>query len=91
MTSLGVFLSQELQRFNELIEVMGASLHSLQRAIRGEVAMSEELEITYNCFVFQSVPPAWTAAGYPCLMPLPSWTEDFMARVEFMTAWLANG
>ena len=29
--------------------------------------MSSELEVMYNCFVFQTVPPAWTAAGYPCL------------------------
>ena len=63
VTSLGVFLSQEIQRFNELIEVMCATLKSLLRAIKGEVVMSAELEVMYNCFVFQTVPPTWTAAG----------------------------
>ena len=91
MISLGVFLSQELARFNDLIYVMVASLHSLVRAIKGEVVMSAELEVMYNCFVFQKVPPAWTAAGYPCLKPLPSWTEDFFARIEFMERWLVAG
>ena len=34
MISLGVFLSQELSRFNELIDVMVSSLQSLVRAIK---------------------------------------------------------
>lgn len=91
MISLGVFLTQELIRFNGLIEVMVASLRQLRRAIKGEVVMSGELEIMYNCFVFQKVPPAWEEAGYPCLKPLPSWVEDFMARVDFMGRWLVQG
>jgi dynein heavy chain len=91
VTSLGVFLGQELIRFNGLIEVMAATLVQLQRAIKGEVVMSGELEIMYNCFVFQKVPPAWEEAGYPCLKPLPSWVDDFFARIDFMSNWLVHG
>jgi len=91
VNSLGVFLGQELIRFNELIEVMVATLRQLQRAIKGEVVMDGSLEIMYNCFVFQKVPPAWEEAGYPCLKPLPSWVEDFMARIDFMGKWLLLG
>ena len=91
IVSLGVFLGQELIRFNGLIEVMIATLIQLQRAIKGEVVMSGELEIMYNCFVFQKVPPTWEEAGYPCLKPLPSWVEDFFGRIEFMHQWLVNG
>lgn len=89
--SLGVFLSQELIRFNGLIDVMKASLHQLGRAIKGEVVMSGELEVMYNCFVYQKVPPTWEEAGYPCLKPLASWVEDFMARIDFMQKWLKEG
>lgn len=91
MNSLGVFLGQELIRFNGLIEVMHATLRELQRAIKGEVVMSGELEVMYNCFVFQKVPPAWEAAGYPCLKPLPSWVEDFLGRIDFMGKWMTLG
>lgn len=91
MNSLGVFLSQELIRFNGLIEVMISTLKQLQRAIKGEVVMSGDLEVMYNCFVFQKVPPSWEEAGYPCLKPLPSWVEDFMGRIDFMNKWLING
>ena len=91
VNSLGVFLGQELVRFNGLVEVMKATLHQLQRAIKGEVVMSGELEAMYNCFVFQKVPSPWESAGYPCLKPLPSWVEDFMMRIKFMGDWLLHG
>jgi dynein heavy chain len=91
MNSLGVFLGQELIRFNGLIDVMRASLNELQRAIKGEVVMSSELERMYNSIVFQKVPPRWEEAGYPCLKPLPSWVEDFVMRISFMDGWLKRG
>lgn len=91
MISLGVFLGQELTRFNGLIEVMKDTLHELLRAIKGEVVMSDDLEKMYSCFVFQKVPAAWEEAGYPCLKPLPSWVEDFLMRIEFMGSWLLQG
>lgn len=91
VNSLGVFLSQELIRFNGLIEVMQTTLKQLQRAIKGEVVMSSDLEIMYNTFVFQKVPPAWEEAGYPCLKPLASWVEDFLQRIDFMARWLIEG
>jgi dynein heavy chain, axonemal len=77
--------------FNGLIEVMKSTLRELVRAIKGEVVMSSELEKMYNCFVFHKVPAAWEEAGYPCLKPLPSWVEDFMLRICFMSDWLHGG
>ncbi len=91
VNSLGVFLGQECIRFNGLIDVMKASLRQLQRAIKGEVVMDGVLENMFNCFVFQRVPPAWETAGYPCLKPLPSWVEDYFARIDFMQKWLYEG
>ncbi len=91
MNSLGVFLSQELVRFNQLMKVISTSLKMLQKAIKGFVVMSNSLELIYNCFLLQRVPEEWEKAGYPCLKPLASWTEDFFARLEFMRRWLCDG
>ncbi|CAM9811966.1 unnamed protein product [Ascophyllum nodosum] len=91
MNSLGVFLGQEAIRFNGLVAVMRSTLSELQKAIRGIVVMSGPLEDMYNCFLFQRVPPSWEKAGYPCLKPLASWTEDFFARIAFVGAWLSEG
>ncbi|CAM9220423.1 unnamed protein product [Chrysoparadoxa australica] len=89
--SLGVFLGQELVRFNALIAVMRSSLVELQKAIKGIVVMSGPLELMYQGFILQRVPDEWEKTGYPCLKPLPSWTEDFFARIAFMGKWLTEG
>ena len=91
VNSMGVFLSQELVMFNGLIRVMKSTLYQLQRAIKGIVVMSGPLEDMYNAFLFQRVPPAWEKAGYPCLKPLTSWTEDFFGRIAFIGDWLRMG
>lgn len=91
MSSLGVFLTQEITRFNVLISVIAHSLGELSRAIRGEVVMSAELEEMYACFVFQKVPATWEKVGYPCLKPLNSWIEDFLRRISFLDDWLRLG
>merc|ERR1711865_986952 len=78
-------------RFNDMVAVMKASLVQLQRAIKGFVVMSGPLEVMYNCFVFQRVPPEWDKAGYPCLKPLAAWIEDHFARLETTKNWLEHG
>ncbi|OQS02753.1 dynein heavy chain, partial [Thraustotheca clavata] len=89
--SLGVFLGQELIRFNGLMKVMRGTLESLKRAIKGLVVMSGPLERMYNGFLLQKIPKEWEDAGYPCLKPLSSWTEDFFRRLEVLNQWLLGG
>jgi dynein heavy chain len=89
--SLGVFLSQEMIRFNALIKVMKVTLEQLKRAIKGLVVMSGPLEKMYNGFLIQKIPKEWEDAGYPCLKPLGSWIEDFFARISFTQQWIENG
>ncbi|TMW64716.1 hypothetical protein Poli38472_011596 [Pythium oligandrum] len=89
--SLGVFLSQEMIRFNVLIRVMKSTLEMLKRAIKGLVVMSGPLEKMYNGFLIQQIPREWEDAGYPCLKPLASWIEDFFQRISFTDDWLVKG
>eukprot|EP00501_MAST-03F_sp_TOSAG23-6_P001833 GSMAST32.ASY1.ANO1.1911.1 assembled CDS len=70
MNSMGVFLLQEVSRFNDLILVVNKSLILLKKAIKGLVVMSGELEK-----MFQS--------AYPSLKPLESWIKDFFERFYF--------
>ncbi|KAG1713130.1 hypothetical protein DVH05_000853 [Phytophthora capsici] len=89
--SLGVFLSQEMIRFNVLVGVMKTTLEMLKRAIKGLVVMSGPLEKMYNGFLIQQIPSEWENAGYPCLKPLASWIEDFFMRINLTNDWLVNG
>ena len=70
MNSLGVFIGQEMDRFNILIGVMVSTLDNLVKAIAGTVVMSQDLELMFNKFINNKVPLNWEAFGYPCLKPL---------------------
>ena len=91
MDSLATVLSQEMARFNQLLDVMRASLHELQRAIQGEVLMSDELDRMYSSLLNNRVPANWSAAAYPSLKPLASWVADLHERIAFMRGWLTGG
>jgi dynein heavy chain len=80
-----------MERFNILLAVMASSIKDLNKAIKGLVVMSNELETMYNCFLVQQVPPLWENAAYPSLKPLASWFADLLARVDFMRNWMENG
>jgi dynein heavy chain len=88
---LGTFLSIEMGKFNKLLKKMVGTIHELQRAIKGLVVMSAELDAMYTALTLQRVPGAWSSVGYLSLKPLGSWFKDLVARFEFMEAWLKQG
>jgi dynein heavy chain len=89
--SLGVFHQQEFVRFAVLLKAVLSSLKMLDKAIKGLVVMSAELEEMFNCFNIQKVPGLWEKKAYPCLKPLNSWFADFIKRIDFMNSWLVDG
>jgi len=91
MNSLGTFLSIELSKFNRLLKKQKATLSEVQRAIKGLVVMSSELDAMYSSFLINQVPALWVNVAYPSLKPLASWTVDFIERCKFMNSWLTNG
>ena len=56
MLSLGVFVGQEVDRFNTLLNVMKSTLINLDKAIQGTVVMSMDLESMFNNFLNNKVP-----------------------------------
>lgn len=50
---------QECVRYNRLLVDMKASLALVQKALKGEVVMSEELEKMSNSIFDNGVPKAW--------------------------------
>eukprot|EP00965_Chrysotila_dentata_P037357 1242907-Pleurochrysis_carterae.AAC.1 len=53
---LGIFLSHEMSKFNRLLLAMSAMLSEMQRALKGLVVMSAELDAAYANFIFQQAP-----------------------------------
>jgi len=89
--SMNTVLTQELIRFNRLITEVTISLAEVQKAIKGLVLMSMELEKMGNSMVIGKVPAMWAAVAYPSLKPLGSWVNDLLERISFLNDWMNNG
>lgn len=85
--SMNTVLTQELLRFNKLTGVIKRSLKEAQRAIKGLVVMSGDLEAMGNSMVDGHVPIEWSTAAYPSRKPLGSWVVDLLQRLDFLRAW----
>jgi len=89
--SMNTVLVQELLRFNRLLSVVKKSLADLQKAIKGEVVMSPELEKLGDSIFNLQVPALWNKVCYPSLKPLGSWVKDLLDRLSFFQSWIDNG
>lgn len=70
---------------------MGSSLKLVQRALLGEVVMSEDLEMMSDAIFDNRVPPVWVKKGFLSMKPLSSWIDDCNRRIDFLNNWIENG
>jgi dynein heavy chain len=89
ITPTQVVLLQELERWNNLCTTMTTSLADLQRALAGEIGMSDALEDTASALSVGRLPNSWRALAPQTLKPLGSWMTYFAARYKQYTAWIA--
>ncbi|XP_052830693.1 dynein axonemal heavy chain 6-like [Octopus bimaculoides] len=67
------------------------SLDHLQRAIKGLIVMTDELEQIYISCLNNHLPKVWSGVAYPSLKPLSSWITDLNLRCSFMESWIKSG
>uniref|UniRef100_UPI00398E963E dynein axonemal heavy chain 3-like n=1 Tax=Pristiophorus japonicus TaxID=55135 RepID=UPI00398E963E len=89
--SMNTVLIQELLRFNRLIYCIRTSLRDINKAIRGLILMSSELEDMFNSIIVGKVPTMWSAKSYPSLKPLGSYITDLLSRLQFFKDWIIKG
>lgn len=74
-----------------MLGIMHESLKNIQKAIIGEVVMSEELELMSDSLFNNQVPNMWSEFGFLSLKPLASWVQDLNDRIDFLNRWIKNG
>ena len=89
--SMNTVLTQEVIRYNKLLVVMADTLMNFQKALIGEVVMSEDLEKLGNSLFDNKVPELWEDVGFLSLKPLASWIQDLNDRIKFLSDWIEGG
>lgn len=90
-TPTQVVLLQELDRWNVLTARMTTSLSDLQKALIGEIGMSDELDAIGNALYDAFLPNLWRTLCPKTEKPLGSWMEHFMKRYVQYMDWVAHG
>uniref|UniRef100_A0A8C4TE89 Dynein axonemal heavy chain 10 n=1 Tax=Erpetoichthys calabaricus TaxID=27687 RepID=A0A8C4TE89_ERPCA len=86
-----VVLLQELERFNRLIVRMRKSLVELQRALAGEVGMSNELDEVARALFNGQIPQIWRKLAPDTLKSLGNWMIHFKRRFDQYSSWVDEG
>ena len=70
-----VFL-QECNYMNTLVGEMVRSLVELQLGFKGELTMSEQMEVLANCLFEETLPPKWMKYSFPSTRRLALWLRQ---------------
>jgi len=89
--SRNTVLKQECLKFNRLISVLKVSLPLFRKALKGLVAMTEDLEAVGTGLFMNLVPDKWASVSFLSMKPLTAWMKDLNMRVEFMGGWVSDG
>lgn len=85
--SMNTVLFQECVRYNALLALMKTSLIAVQKALVGEVVMSDDLQKMASSIFDNQVPANWAGVGFLSLKPLASWIQDANERITFLINW----
>ncbi|KAG9277586.1 dynein heavy chain 11, axonemal-like [Astyanax mexicanus] len=78
---------QECERMNMLINEIRRSLKELDLGLKGELAISSEMEQIQTALFFDNVADSWTRLAYPSTYSLAQWCNDVLLRCRELDSW----
>jgi dynein heavy chain len=87
MNPLNVVLLQEISRYNELLDKIRKSVADLQKAVKGIIVLTSDLEDSFSAIFEGRVPVSWSKT-FPSLKGLAAWTRDLIQRIEYFSNWV---
>ncbi|GAB6023461.1 Dynein heavy chain 7, axonemal [Chamberlinius hualienensis] len=85
------FLLQEMERYNGLLKTIKQSLHRVEKAVKGLVVMSSDIEDIVTSILKGTVPKLWLQKSYPSLKKLGNYIQDLLKRLELIKEWSVVG
>ncbi|CAG9855812.1 unnamed protein product [Phyllotreta striolata] len=90
LSSLNIFLRQELDRMQKVISLVRSTLKDLLLAIEGTIIMSETLEGALNMIYDAKVPQLWLRPSW-LSNSLGFWFTELVERDDQFRNWTFNG
>jgi dynein heavy chain, axonemal len=89
--SMNTVLAQECIRYNKLLAAIKKAVADVQKALKGLIVMSKELDAVGSALATNRVPGSWESKAYPSLKPLGAWILDLVDRLNFIGGWVEHG
>eukprot|EP00698_Gefionella_okellyi_P011840 TRINITY_DN3147_c1_g1_i1.p1 TRINITY_DN3147_c1_g1~~TRINITY_DN3147_c1_g1_i1.p1 ORF type:complete len:4456 (-),score=1211.74 TRINITY_DN3147_c1_g1_i1:43-11907(-) len=81
---------QECARMNLLLSTIRQSLQDLDLGLKGELQMSDEMELLMHSLHTHHVPDHWTRVAYPSIKTLGPWLDDVLLAARQLEAWSSD-
>ncbi|KAM5271528.1 dynein axonemal heavy chain 11 [Ctenodactylus gundi] len=78
---------QECERMNILLREIHVSLQQLDLGLKGELALSPDMEAQQFALSYDRVPDSWSKLAYPSTYGLAQWFHDLLLRCRELDTW----
>lgn len=81
---------QECDRMTMLIHEVRRSLKELDLGLKGDLTITENMEVLMNSLFLGEVPATWEKKAYPSLQGLGPWYADLLLRIKELEVWVSE-
>lgn len=81
---------QECDRMSMLTSEIRRSLRELQLGLKGDLTITENMELLTNSLFLNEIPTSWEKLAFPSLQGLGAWYADLLLRIKELENWVAE-